>query len=290
MAEKILIIGKGFLGGYIFDQSSLMGLSPVTTNHDAVNFDIRDINLVEKVISYHKPDFIVNCAALTNIDQIEANPTEAYQVNGDGAKNVAMVANKEKIKLIHVSTDSVFDGKKGMYNENDLLFPINEYAKSKKIGEDHVKKICERYVIVRTNFYGYNKQGKHLFNWILTSLKNARSIIGFYDVFFNPLEVENLSMMIIELGLNQYDGVIHLASDEIMNKYQYALKIAEILNFDKSLITKGSISDSNLLAKRPLNTTLSNAVSKKILKTPFVSLDDWLRHNCVDFCSLDSTK
>lgn len=290
MTEKILIIGKGFLGGYIFDQSSLMGLSSVTTNHDAVNFDIRDINLVEKVISYHKPDFIVNCAALTNIDQIEANPTEAYQVNGDGAKNVAMVANKEKIKLIHVSTDSVFDGRKGMYSENDLPSPINEYAKSKKIGEDHVKEICERYVIVRTNFYGYNKQGKHLFNWILTSLKNARPITGFYDVFFNPLEVENLSMMIIELGLNQYDGVIHLASDEIMNKYQYALKIAEILNFDKSLITKGSISDSNLLAKRPLNTTLSNAVSKKILKTPFVSLDDWLRRNCVDFCSLDSTK
>jgi dTDP-4-dehydrorhamnose reductase len=222
---------------------------------------------------------------LTNIDQIEINSSEAYQVNGIGAKNVSVISNREKIKLIHISTDSVFDGKKGMYDENDSPFPINEYAKSKKMGEDYVKEICDRYVIIRTNFYGYNKQGNNLFNWVLTNLKNNKPITGFYDVFFNPLEVENLSMIIIELILSGFDGVIHLSSDDVMSKYQYALKIAEILDLDKSLLIKGSILNSNLLAKRPLNTTLSNVKAKKILKTPLISLDDWLRHKSAEFCS-----
>src|SRR6267378_8489605 len=134
MSEKILIIGLGFLGNTIFQQATRFHMESFGTHR--LDLDICNMESIEKKIGEINPDYIINCAALTNLDQIELNPVNAYAVNAYGAKNLAIVSLKKKIKLIHISTDSVFDGKKGSYKEKDLPNPINEYSKSKKIGED----------------------------------------------------------------------------------------------------------------------------------------------------------
>jgi dTDP-4-dehydrorhamnose reductase len=278
MTEKILIIGMGFLGNSIFTVANNKGMNVVGTHHSREpSLDVKNIDIVEKIIIHHSPDFIINCAALTNIDQIELEPSLAYSVNAEGAKNVASIALKKKIKLIHISTDSVFDGRGKLYSEIDMPNPINEYAKSKKLGEDYVKEISDTFVIVRTNFYGHNKEGKFLFNWILDSLRNRQMITAFNDIIFNPLEIMNLANILIELIHTDYRGIIHLSSDQVLSKYQFAMKIAGVLGFDINLIKKGTIEDSHFVAKRPLNTSLSNFKAKKLLKTKIVSLDDWLK-------------
>lgn len=274
MAEKILIIGLGFLGNTIFHQASKFNLKPFGTHR--LDLDICSIESIEKAVERTRPDCIINCAALTNLDQIESDPTEAYAVNSQGAKNVALVSAKKKIKLIHISTDSVFDGKKRMYDEDDLPNPINEYAKSKKRGEDLIREVHEDATIARTNFYGNNQEGKFLFNWILKNLQQKKPITGFDDVIFNPLEIENLSAMIIELANKDFSGLIHLSSDDIMSKYQFAKKIANIMQLDENLIKKGKVQEANFIAKRPLNTTLSNNKARKILETKPVTLEEWL--------------
>jgi len=154
MSDKILIIGKGFLGGTIFSTCQNAGIHVLGTHYNKSTpiIDITNIHSIEKVVNQFRPDLIINCAALTNLDQIESNPERAYAINAHGTKNIAEVSRQNKIKMIHISTDSVFDGKKGMYSEDDIRNPINEYAKSKKMGEDLVKEKLDTYIIIRTNF------------------------------------------------------------------------------------------------------------------------------------------
>lgn len=274
MTEKILIIGLGFLGNTLLRQARKSNMEFFGTHKS--DLDISNMSLIEKKIEEIKPDYIINCAALTNLDEIESNPSNAYAVNSHGAKNLAIASFKKKIKLIHVSTDSVFDGKKGLYKEEDLPNPINEYARSKKMGEDLIRENSDKHVIVRTNFYGNNSDGKFLFNWVLKNLQQKISITGFHDVIFNPLEIENLSEMIIELCHGDFVGTIHLSSDKPMSKYEFATTIARKLNYDISLVRNGSIKEVNFIAQRPLNTSLSNLLAKKTLKTQPLSLEDWL--------------
>jgi dTDP-4-dehydrorhamnose reductase len=282
MSLKLLIIGRGFLGSAVFSIASSLGISTITTNHKTL--DITKIESIEKIVSNSKPDVVVNCAALTNVDQIETDPRMAYAVNAHGAKNVALTSLKNKIKLIHISTDSVFDGKKGMYVENDLPNPINEYTKSKKMGEDFVKEISDDFVIVRTNFYGYNTEGKYLFNWVLQNLQNKKPITAFGDIIFSPLEINNLAEMIVEIARGNVTGIIHLSSKEVISKYDFALEIGNFLKSDPSLIRKGTVMDASLIAKRPSNTSLSNLRAQKLLDTKPISLEFWLKNQFSKIC------
>jgi dTDP-4-dehydrorhamnose reductase len=278
MSKKILVIGKGFLGSNIFSMLNGAKIDVLGTHYQKSTpiLDIMDPCSIEKITNAFKPDIIINCAALTNLEQIESNSKKAYLVNAYGVKNIADVCKRNKIKMIHISTDSVFDGTQGMYSESDIPNPVNEYAKSKKLGEDFVKNILDDYIIIRTNFYGFNSEENFLFNWVLKNLKNKQPIIGFSDVMFNPLEIRNLINMIYELMNKDFMGIIHLASNEVISKYEFIIEVAKILNLDSELIVKGNIKNSNLIAKRPLNTSLSNQQAKKILKTQPLSLKNWL--------------
>lgn len=248
------------------------------TNHkDGLKLDVQDMNSINDCISKTVPDLIINCASNIQIDFLERNPDLAFSVNANGAKNIAIASEKHKIRLVHISTDSVFDGKKGMYVEDDIPNPINIYAQSKFRGEQLVRENSNNHVIIRTNFYGIDQEGNFLFNWILKNLQQNIHITGFTDVIFTPLEISNLSKMILEISATDYNGVLHLASNEHISKYEFALRIAKIFGFDGDLIKKGSIDDHvNFVAKRPKNTSLSNKRAIRLLDTKIVSLDDWL--------------
>ncbi len=281
MDSKVLVIGSGFLGKHIISEFENHGTLVVGThfqgNNSSINLDIRDPVSIDRIISNVKPNLIINCAANTRLDFLETNPDIAFSINAEGAKNVALASQKNNIRLVHISTDGVFDGKKGMYTENDLPSPINNYAKSKALGEKLVMENSNNFVIVRTNFYGFDENKQFLFNWILNELKQNKRIVGFNDIEFTPLEVSNLGRLVLELSDSDYQGIIHLASDEIMSKYQFALNIAQTFNFDKDLIIKGSVDDHiDFIARRPKNTSLSNRRSKQLLKTPIISMIQWL--------------
>lgn len=274
------MIGSGFLGSNIIQELDRLKIQSVGTSYNADNntlkVDVRNINSINDCIQKVKPDIMINCAANVQLDYLENNPEVAFSINSEGARNVAKLAKQNEIRLIHISTDGVFDGLKGMYSEDDIPHPINVYARSKLLGEEFVKENTDDYIIIRTNFYGYHSQGKFLFNWIINTLKQNKELTGFDDVIFTPLEVINLSRMISEIAITNYRGIIHLASDEAISKYQFALKIADIFHFNKDLIKKGSVDEANFIAKRPKNTSLLNIRSKHLITTPIVSLSSWL--------------
>ena len=280
--HRILVIGNGFLGSHVYEILKSNGIKSFVTHFQSKSNKSIFLNILDKksIIDCFediKPTVVINCAAITDLDNIEKNSHEAFLVNAEAVKNIAKTTNKINARFIQISTDSVFDGISGMYTETDSPNPINEYGKSKLLGEQYAQKYCKNHIVIRTNFYGYSKDKKNLFSWILSSLKNNKTIIGFDDVVFNPLEISNLSKMIMEISLTNHIGLFHFSSDESFSKYQFALRICKYLGKNNDLIKKGSIKDINLVAKRPLNTTLSNKKSKKILKTSITTFDGWLK-------------
>ena len=273
---KILIIGNGFLGEKLHNVVIKNKISVEISDYKKNGIDVTNISSINKFFEIHCPEIVVNCSAVSRVDECEKNPKHALNVNAYGAENVAKACKKYNAKLIHISTDSVFNGKKGMYTESDKLEPINEYSRTKKIGEELVRKTLDNHIIIRTNFYGKNENGNNLFNWILSSLENNEKITGFSDVIFNPLEINNLCSMIIELISSKFLGTIHLTSDEIFSKFEFCKKIAFYLEYPEELVKEGISTNTNLIAKRPLNTTLSNKLSKTILKTKQTALQTFL--------------
>jgi len=280
MKKKVLVIGAGFLGKNVIKEFEnqkydVIGTSSVGDNADLLKMDITSSEDLQNILKI-KPDIVINCAAKTNLELLEKNPDEAFAVNSDAVKNISKICNKLGAKLIHISTDSVFDGKRGNYVETDISNPINVYAKSKLEGEKNVKEICKNFTIIRTNFYGIDGNQKFLFEKMFHNLKNGEEITGFDDVVFSPLEIKNLSKMILEISEKNISGVLHLASNEFFSKYEFCKLIAKIFSFDENLIKKGSIDDWHFNAKRPKNTTLNNEKSKKIIECKITKFEDWL--------------
>jgi dTDP-4-dehydrorhamnose reductase len=275
-----LIIGDGFLGSYLKRKLDSLGYFSILTTHKNIhesNFlDVTNLHSIEKIIEQIKPEFMINCAAKTQVDFLETHPNIAYAVNSQGPENIAKLSKKYGIRLIHISTDSVFDGKKGMYAETDKPNPINVYAKSKLLGEKNIQKHSDNFVIIRTNFYGYNPNNSSLFNWILNSLNQGEKIIGYSDVFFNPVEISNLCELIVDIEKSNYNGILHVSSDKPISKYEFILEIATNLGYDTNLIFSDSIDNYDLVAKRPKNTSLNNKKFKQNFSKKIIPMKNWL--------------
>ena len=279
MTEQVLVIGAGFLGENIAQKFKDHNITQTNLTKINKNSHILDITDKKNVIDcFHniKPSIVINCAANINIDFLEQNTSTAYSINGTGVGNLAVACKKSNARLIHISTDGIFDGTSKNYTEKDKPNPINVYAKSKVIGEENIINNCLNHVIVRTNFYGNHPQGKSLFNNILLKLKNREQFTGFDDVIFSPLEVSNLSDLISDVTFSKYRGILNLSSNQSISKYQFCCKMANTFGFDSNLIKRGSIEDVGFIAKRPKNTSLDNKKSKQFTKSKIMSLDDWL--------------
>ena len=257
---------------------------------DVIQLDISDHKKISDLIDKEKPDIVINCAGRNDIDFLEKNPEQAIAINSIGPEIIAKKCEECNSRLVHISTDSIFDGQKGMYDENDVPNPKNIYAKTKLEGEKKVTKECSNSVIVRTNFYGIDNSRKYLFNNMLEKLKQKQDIIGFDDVHFTPLSVENLSQQITDVTFSNYNGIIHLGSDKKISKYEFCKIMAQKLGFGENYVKQGSIDDFSFIAERPKNTSLNNKVSKSIVKHKSIEFEDWLESKKDEIMELHDLK
>ena len=217
---------------------------------------------------------------LANVDQCEKDPALAYRLNTEVPGEIALLTKKFGLKLISISTDSVFDGKVGNYSESDTPNPLNVYARSKLDGEKNVIANDPDAIIARVNFFGWSPSGKRsLAEWFYNNLSKSQKISGFTDVFFNPLEVINLSKLLLKLLENDLAGVYHVASPDTISKYEFGRQIAHLFGFDESLISPTSWQSAGLAADRASNSTLSinKLINDTRITPPTVreSLSDW---------------
>jgi dTDP-4-dehydrorhamnose reductase len=264
---KILVTGaSGLLGANFILESRLKQIEIIAIDHihrlhipDAkvVQVDLTNASLVENIVYSYKPQWIINCASITDVDWCEKHPTDAWAIHVEASRYLASAARKVGARLAYISTDSVFDGIKGDYCEEDPCVPLNVYAITKLAGEKAALEDLPSSLIIRTNIYGWNTQNKQsLAEWMFNELVSQRPLFGFRDVIFTPILVNDLADLLFEMIDQGLEGVYHVAGALACSKYDFALQLADTFNLNKSLIQPSSINNSTLQAPRPKNTSL----------------------------------
>ncbi|SFW56463.1 dTDP-4-dehydrorhamnose reductase [Cellulophaga fucicola] len=221
------------------------------------DLDITNTEEVKEFFSTNEFRYCINCAAYTNVEQSEKTPEKAYLVNGDGARNIAKECEKYNIILVHISTDYVFDGEKGSpYAISDSTNPINEYGKSKLIGENYIREIVKKYFIVRTSWL-YSEFGHNFYKTILYKARKGEDLAVIDTETGCPTNANNLAKYILELvsSNNKSFGVKHFTDNKPMTWYSFASEVLKNNKLDK---TTKLVRANNYrsFAKRPKNSTL----------------------------------
>lgn len=257
----------------IFNQTPLYNLP-----FPSVSMDLLEKGVITNLLDTFSPDVVIHCAAMANLEACELNPDLANNINAIVPGEIAIACNDRKIKLVHISTDAVFDGNRGNYSEEDVPNPLSIYAKTKRAGEVNVFEQNPNAIIARVNFYGWSQSGhRSLAEFFYNNLKEQNPINGFVDVHFCPLYVTQLIDILVEMIEKNLYGIYHVVSDDQKSKYQFGCAIAEQFEFDKNLINPISVSESNLLAQRSLNLTLSTSKLSADLGHALPSISDGIK-------------
>ena len=226
----------------------------VPPHGEPVRYDLLDYGSIEKVIEEIRPDAIVHSAALTNVDRCEEEPTLAFRMNSLATKKISEMAKKYGIYMLYISTDYVFDGRRGYYKETDEINPINVYGFTKYVGELWVDAVGRTSVI-----YGAKPaSGKVNFAlWLINKLGSGEEVRIIDDQYITPTLNTNLAKMSLEMVERGIKGVYHLAGETRVSRYDFTVKLAEVFGFDKELIKRSKMAEMNWKAERPKDSSLN---------------------------------
>lgn len=283
--KRLLVTGANGLLGSKVVKLAQQSFEVVPTHHTrslltgSVGLDVANGVEVLKVVARLKPDVLVHVAAETRVDHCEKNREEAWRVNAEGTKNIAMACRKIKSKLIYVSTDYVFDGEKGLYVEIDEPNPVNYYGLTKLRGEEFVKENCQNHVVARTSvLYGWHSMKTNFALWVIESLRRGESITVVDDHYNSPTLADNLAGALVEMAKQDICGFFHTAGNERIGRYKFAVKIAKTFGLDESMIKPVKMNELSMwIARRPRDSSLCIDKVQKRLEKKFMSVEESLR-------------
>ncbi len=267
---RIFIVGlKGYLGRSLNEKLKKNKKFVVVNSEQKRKIDFSNLSISRKILNQSNPYLIINCAAKTNIDFCEKNKKIAYNSNAKIVRNLSIYCLNKDIKLIHISTDHLYNNKK-KFNIESSHSILNYYAYSKFKGECYAKK-CNS-LILRVNFFGYDKKKKSLINWILISNKKNKKINLFEDIYFSPLYIDTVIKFIIKLISSRKKGIYNIGSRDEISKSEFILLIAKKfkLKLNYNLIKYSEF--KNYETKRPRNMGMNiNKFEKEFkFKLPFI--------------------
>lgn len=269
-----LIGNKGMLGNDVEKLLKERGLVYWASDRE---IDISDYKALEKFGKDKKIKWVINCAGYTKVDKAEEEIDEAFKLNKDGVRNIAIFSAKKQIRLIHISTDYVFDGRQkgegdaAAYTEDDKTHPINIYGKSKLAGEEEIKKMLEGYFVIRTAWL-YGSLGNNFVFTMLRLFKEKEVIKVVDDQWGSPTYTVDLAgaiLKIIEDDSVKY-GIYHFTNEGVTNWYKFARAIyskarkLDLIGDSKKVVLKAiKTEEYPTAAARPKNSILSKEKIKK---------------------------
>ncbi len=220
--------------------------------------DITRYRAVQEILEDFRPDVIINAAAYTNVDGCEVEKETCWQANVKAVENLAVWARRIGATLVHVSTDYIFDGTSGPYDEEARPNPLCYYGKAKLASENAVKKEGIPYLIARTSVvYGVGRGVKtNFFLWVYHSLKQGKAIRVVTDQYNTPTLADDLAEGILQALQANVQGVVNISGGEFLNRYEMAVQIAEFFGLDASRITPITTDQLQQKAQRPLKAGL----------------------------------
>lgn len=278
---KILITGaNGFLGHYLVQQLLLKKYTVIATgkgecrlpftgidNFDYEPLDFTDPFAVHDLFEKYQPSVVVHAGAMSKPDDCEKEQWQAYLVNVEGTVTLLTNAEEYQSFFIFVSTDFVFDGKKGMYSEMDIPLPVNFYGKTKLEAEEIVKEYPFDWAITRTVLvYGKPLAGRsNILSIVKEKLEKGEEYSVVNDQVRTPTYVEDLAAGIVAIIEKKATGIYHLSGADILTPFEMAIRTADYLGLDKSLLKKVTAADFTQPAKRPPKTGFNIEKAKKEL-------------------------
>lgn len=233
--------------------------------------DVRDERAVRALVAAVRPDVVVHTAAV--------NPglgTDFEAVNAGGTRHVARAAAACGARLIHLSSDVVFDGERGRYVETDEPRPQHAYGHSKAAAESAVRDAGGAALIVRTSLiYGWRPQvGRHT-QWMLDAIAVGEPVRLFNDELRSPIWVETLAAAVLELAGSDVTGVLHVAGAQALSRYDFGVRLLRFHGVDPAPVQ--SVSAREMGLARPLNCTLDCTCARSLLATPLPGVDEVMR-------------
>lgn len=221
------------------------------------SMDITDPLAIEQVMSNHLPDYIIHTAAMTQVDDCENNKEACWESNVTAVAHLVKSCEMHDVHLIHLSTDFIFDGENGPYDEEAVPNPVNYYGESKLAAEEIIMKSSCKWAIVRTVLvYGLasDLSRSNIILWVKDSLESGKNINVVTDQWRTPTLAEDLAQGCILIMDQSAQGIFNISGKDYLTPYDMALQTAEYFGLDKTLISKADSSNFSQPAERPLNT------------------------------------
>ena len=274
--KTILVTGaNGQLG------NSIRSLLKKQTQFNYIFTDIEEVDIADKdallsVVKENAVDYIINCAAYTAVDKAEDDEIVCLRINQDAVRNVGEVAASTGTKVIHISTDYVFDGTNSVpYLETDYTCPMSAYGRSKQAGELILRAVCKNAVIIRTAWL-YSEYGNNFLNTMLRLGKEKKEIGVVFDQVGTPTYAGDLAKAILSIiehseagGFEK--GIFHYTNEGVCSWYDFARKIFELSGLDCN-VTPIETKDYPTRATRPQYSVLNK---KKIKKIYGITIPHW---------------
>jgi dTDP-4-dehydrorhamnose reductase len=268
--KKILVTGSnGLLGQKLIEKlSKTDNIEVIATargenrlsfaeNYKFVSLDITKKKEVETVFDSEKPDVVIHTAAMTNVDQCETEKDACWDLNVKAVEYLVEASNKHNSFLVHLSTDFIFDGKAGPYDEKAEANPLSFYGWSKYAAEKLVINSDVKWAIARTVLvYGiaHDMSRTNIILWVKNSLEQGKSINVVNDQWRTPTLAEDLADGCILIAEKEAEGIFNISGKDLLNPFQMAIMTADYFNLDKSLITEVDGTKFTQPAKRPAKT------------------------------------
>lgn len=237
-------------------------------DYNYVPIDLTKKENLKNTIRKIQPDFIINTAAMTQVDDCETNKQACDILNIEVVKWLAEVSEEIGTHIIHLSTDFIFDGEKGFYKETDAANPLSYYGVSKLKSEEVLLKSKIDYTILRTILvYGkvFSMSRSNIVLWVKSMLEQGKEIPIVNDQFRTPTYVKDLAIACKIAMDKKATGIYHISSSELLSVFEITQQIAEVFNLDKSLIKPISSTTLNQTAKRPPKTGFDLSKTNKVL-------------------------
>ncbi|MCY4732437.1 SDR family oxidoreductase [Natronomonas gomsonensis] len=274
----VLVTGAGgLLGSNVAAVAADRGYSVLGTYHnrepeldvETAQLDITDADQFAELFATHAFDAVINCAAMTDVDGCEQHSEQARRVNGNAPGEMASIAAQHGIDFVQISTDYVFDGRRdGRYAPGDETNPIQEYGRSKALGEETVRDGHPEALIVRLSFvYGRNNQGtiEGFPAWVLDRLAREESTPLFTDQFITPTRAGSAAETTLDLSREATTGTVHVAAQDCVTPFELGTTLAELAGEPVDLLEEGRMADVDRPAVRPKNTCLAVEQTESLL-------------------------